>query len=130
MREGGLPGRGKDDQARHSRGPMKKITLIEDDGDIAFTIRLNLEREGYVVTHFARGQDGLLAVQRGGADFVILDLNLPDLEGLTLCRELRRDPRTPAIPIGLPPARGPGPGRAPVLRRAADAYHSKTASGP
>src|SRR5258708_12540686 len=113
MREGGLPGRGKDDQARHSRGPMKKITLIEDDGDIAFTIRLNLEREGYVVTHFARGQDGLLAVQRGGADFVILDLNLPDLDGLTISPELPRDPRTQAIPLLLPPPPPSSPDPAP-----------------
>lgn len=47
---------------------MKRIALIEDDSDIAFTIRLNLEREGYTVIHFGRGQDGLMAVQRGGFD--------------------------------------------------------------
>src|SRR5438874_13395729 len=85
---------------------MKKITLIEDDTDIAFTIRLNLEREGYTGSHVDRGQDGLLAVQRGAADFVILDLNLPDLDGLTICRELRRDPQTQAIPLLMLPARG------------------------
>src|SRR5436853_3034781 len=85
---------------------MKKIALIEDDNDIAFTIRLNLEREGYTVSHFNRGQDGLFAVQRGAADFVILDLNLPDLDGLTICRELRRDRTTRAIPILMLTARG------------------------
>src|SRR5213075_2789798 len=104
---------------------MKKITLIEDDNDIAFTIRLNLEREGYTVSHFARGQDGLLAVQRGAADFVILDLNLPDLDGLTICRELRRDPQTSAIPILMLTARGSERDRITGLELGADDYLTK-----
>ena len=75
---------------------MKRIALIEDDSDIAFTIRLNLEREGYTVIHFGRGQDALMAVQRGGFDFVILDLNLPeyDAEGMP-----RRTPKTIKVRI-------------------------------
>lgn len=104
---------------------MKKIALIEDDNDIAFTIRLNLEREGYAVSHFSRGQDGLLAVQRGAADFVILDLNLPDLDGLTICRELRRDPRTQGIPILMLTARGSERDRVTGLELGADDYLSK-----
>ena len=104
---------------------MKKITLIEDDTDIAFTIRLNLEREGYTVSHFARGQDGLLAVQRGAADFVILDLNLPDLDGLTICRELRRDPQTSGIPILMLTARGSERDRITGLELGADDYLTK-----
>ena len=104
---------------------MKRIALIEDDADIAFTIRLNLEREGYVVTPFTRGQDGLLAVQRGVADFVILDLNLPDLDGLTICRELRRDPRTQAVPIIMLTARGSERDRVTGLELGADDYLSK-----
>lgn len=85
---------------------MKRIALVEDDSDIAYTIRLNLEREGYTVTHFANGNDAMAALQRGGFEFVILDLNLPDLDGLTICRELRRDPATAAIPILMLTARG------------------------
>src|SRR2546430_1812719 len=104
---------------------MKIIVLKEDDYDIAFTIRLNLEREGYTVSHFDRGQDGLLAVQRGAADFVILDLNLPDLDGLTICRELRRDPQTQAIPILMLTARGSERDRITGLELGADDYLSK-----
>ncbi len=104
---------------------MKRIALIEDDDDIAFTIRLNLEREGYTIAHFERGQDGLLAVQRGGFDFVILDLNLPDLDGLTICRELRRDPHTRTIPILMLTARGSERDRVTGLELGADDYLTK-----
>ncbi len=104
---------------------MKKIALIEDDADIAFTIRLNLEREGYTVTHFSRGQEGLAAVQSGGSDFVILDLNLPDLDGLTICRELRRDPATRGIPILMLTARGSERDRVTGLELGADDYLTK-----
>jgi DNA-binding response OmpR family regulator len=104
---------------------MKKIALIEDDNDIAFTIRLNLEREGYTVSHYSRGQDGLFAVQRGGTEFVILDLNLPDLDGLTICRELRRDPQTAGIPILMLTARGSERDRVTGLELGADDYLTK-----
>lgn len=104
---------------------MKKIALIEDDPDIAFTIRLNLEREGYAIEHFSSGQEGLTAVQSGGSDFVILDLNLPDLDGLTICRELRRDPATQSIPILMLTARGSERDRVTGLELGADDYLTK-----
>jgi len=104
---------------------MKRIALIEDDNDIAFTVKLNLEREGYKVTHYGRGQDGMLAVQRGTADFVILDLNLPDLDGLTICRELRRDPRTASLPILILTARTSEADRVTGLELGADDYLGK-----
>ena len=104
---------------------MKRIAVIEDDGDIAFTVRLNLEREGYDVTLFDRGHDGLIAVQGGGYDFVVLDLNLPDLDGFTICRELRRDPRTQEIPILMLTARGSERDRVTGLELGADDYLTK-----
>ena len=104
---------------------MKRIALIEDDGDIAYTIRLNLEREGYTVSHYSSGQEGLLALQQAGADFVILDLNLPDLDGLTICRELRRDAGTRAVPIMMLTARGAERDRVTGLELGADDYLTK-----
>ena len=104
---------------------MKRIALIEDDADIAFTIKLNLEREGYQVAHFTSGQEGLLAVQQGEGDFVILDLNLPDLDGLTICRELRRDSSTRSIPILMLTARGSERDRITGLELGADDYLTK-----
>jgi DNA-binding response OmpR family regulator len=104
---------------------MKRIAVIEDDGDIAFSVRLNLEREGYDVTLFDRGHDGLIAVQGGGYEFVILDLNLPDLDGFTICRELRRDARTQGIPIMMLTARGSERDRVTGLELGADDYLTK-----
>ncbi|MGA7614501.1 MAG: response regulator transcription factor [Thermoanaerobaculia bacterium] len=104
---------------------MKRIALIEDDRDLAFTIRLNLEREGYSVEHFSNGQEGLVSVQHGAFDFLILDLNLPDLDGFTICRELRRDPATSSIPILMLTARTGERDRVTGLELGADDYVAK-----
>jgi DNA-binding response OmpR family regulator len=102
-----------------------KIALIEDDADIAFTVQLNLERENYQVVIFADGHEGLVAVQGGGFEFVVLDLNLPDVDGLTICRELRLDPATKSIPILMLTARGSERDRVTGLELGADDYLTK-----
>jgi two-component system, OmpR family, alkaline phosphatase synthesis response regulator PhoP len=104
---------------------MVRIALIEDDADLAFTISLNLEREGFKVSHYGNGQEGLLAVQQSGFDFLILDLNLPDLDGFTICRELRRDPATRSLPILMLTARSSERDRVTGLELGADDYLSK-----
>jgi DNA-binding response OmpR family regulator len=101
---------------------MTRIALIEDDADLAYTIRLNLEREQYEVEHFGNGQEGLLAVQRGKFDFLILDLNLPDLDGFTICREVRRDPNTRDLPVLMLTARTGERDRITGLELGADDY--------
>jgi two-component system, OmpR family, alkaline phosphatase synthesis response regulator PhoP len=102
-----------------------RVALIEDDADIAFTVRLNLEREGYVVSSFNNGHEGLLGVQRGAFDFLVLDLNLPDLDGFTICRELRRDPATAKLPILMLTARTSEADRIMGLELGADDYLAK-----
>ena len=102
--------------------PNPRVALIEDDADIAFTVRLNLEREGYAVTSFNNGHEGLLGVQQGGFDFLILDLNLPDLDGFTICRELRRDRATSKLPILMLTARTSEADRIMGLELGADDY--------
>ena len=99
-----------------------KVAVIEDDADIAYTTRLNLEREGYSVTSFSNGHEGLLGVQQGGFDFLVLDLNLPDLDGFTICRELRRDPATSRLPILMLTARTSEADRIMGLELGADDY--------
>jgi len=101
---------------------MPFIALIEDDHDLAYTVQLNLEREGYAVRHFENGHEGLLAVQQIRFDFLILDLNLPDLDGFTICRELRRDPHTRDLPILMLTARTGERDRITGLELGADDY--------
>ena len=105
--------------------PELRVAIIEDDADIAFTIRVNLEREGYAVASFTNGHEGLLGVQQGGFDFLILDLNLPDLDGFTICRELRRDPVTSKLPILMLTARTSEADRIMGLELGADDYLAK-----
>src|ERR1017187_2226125 len=87
-------------------GPAKRIALIEDDADIAYTIRLNLRKEKrYHVEHYVSGLAALAAMQEKPFDLVILDLNLPDIDGLALCREMRRADETRRVPIIILTAR-------------------------
>jgi DNA-binding response OmpR family regulator len=101
---------------------QQRLAIIEDDSDIALTVRMNLEREGFAVTTFANGHEGLLGVQQGGFDFLILDLNLPDLDGFTICRELRRNPDTARLPILMLTARSSEADRIMGLELGADDY--------
>ena len=100
----------------------ERIALIEDDADLSYTTRLNLEREGYSVSAFENGHEGLVGVQHGGFDFLILDLNLPDLDGFTICRELRRSPATTRLPILMLTARASEQDRVTGLELGADDY--------
>ena len=102
-----------------------RVALIEDDADLTYTIRLNLERDGYDVTSFANGHEGLVAVEHGAFDFLLLDLNLPDLDGLTICRELRRNPSTVSLPILILTARSAEHDRVTGLELGADDYLTK-----
>jgi DNA-binding response OmpR family regulator len=101
---------------------QQRLAIIEDDPDISLTVRINLEREGYLVSSFANGHEGLLGVQQGGYDFLILDLNLPDLDGFTICRELRRFPATSKLPILMLTARSSEADRIMGLELGADDY--------
>ncbi|MEA2490237.1 MAG: two-component system, OmpR family, phosphate regulon response regulator PhoB [Acidobacteriota bacterium] len=116
---------------RSSRSPADapraagRVALIEDDADLSFTIGLNLEREGYAVSRFANGHEGLVSVQQGGFDFLVLDLNLPDLDGFTICRELRRNAATSKLPILMLTARSNEGDRIMGLELGADDYLTK-----
>ena len=102
-----------------------RVAVIEDDADLSFTIRLNLEREGYTVSTWNNGHEGLLGVQQGGFDFLVLDLNLPDLDGFTICRELRRNAATSSLPILMLTARASEQDRVTGLELGADDYLTK-----
>ena len=65
------------------------ILLVEDERDIAFPLGRTLEREGYDVTWVGNGRDVFDAVDDGPVDCVILDVSLPDMDGIDVCRSLR-----------------------------------------
>ena len=76
-----------------------KILVVEDDKDIVKLVRYHLEKAGFRVASASDGLEALRAVLQERPDLVILDLMLPGLEGLEVCRRLRRDPSTARLPI-------------------------------
>ncbi|MEP3479594.1 MAG: response regulator [Fuerstiella sp.] len=78
---------------------QKTILIVEDERSIADILIYNLENEGFVVEWERDGRDGLLKAQSLIPDLIILDLMLPGIDGLAVCRHLRGDPRTEAIRI-------------------------------
>ena len=78
----------------------RRILLVEDDAHIADLLALHLRDEGLDVVHCARGDEGLQQLQRGGWDALVLDLMLPGVDGLEICRRARGMARyTPIIII-------------------------------
>ena len=73
------------------------ILLVEDEEDIATLVRTYLEREGFGVTWVTRGADALLALEQGEFRLALLDLQLPDGDGLDLCRAIRDSSRLPVV---------------------------------
>ncbi len=77
----------------------KYILVVEDDADLADSIRFNLEREGYRTIHAGDGSAALAAIRRETPDLILLDRMLPIVSGDEVVIALRRDPRTPRIPV-------------------------------
>ena len=78
----------------------RRVLLVEDDAHIADLLTLHLRDEGMYVVHCARGDDGLRQLERGGWDALVLDIMLPGVDGLEICRRARAMARyTPIIII-------------------------------
>jgi DNA-binding response OmpR family regulator len=75
------------------------IVIVEDEADIQDVIAYNLKRDGYEVLTASRGDEGLSLIQAKMPDLVILDLMLPGIDGLSICQQLRADPKTKSLPI-------------------------------
>lgn len=73
------------------------VLVVEDDETLRFAVSHNLRREGYRVIEAARGDDGLAAARAERPDVIILDLMLPGLDGLQVCRLLRKNLSTPIL---------------------------------
>ncbi len=98
---------------------MPKILIVEDEATVRDTLALNLRAEGYDVATASDGEAGLAAARSGKPDLVVLDVMLPKLDGLTVCRLLRRES---ALPIILLTARGTETDKIIGLETGADDY--------
>src|SRR5258706_1024689 len=104
----------------HERKKMKRVLLIEDDRDIVELVRYNLEREGVQVSAANDGATGLVQVRKTPPDMLLLDLMLPKLSGLEICRAIRRDQALNRLPILTLTARGEAADRVVGLEMGAD----------
>ena len=105
--------------------PKSKILIIEDEPDIAETITYNLQREGYKTLSCRDGEAGLSRVRTDNPDLVILDLMLPGMDGLEVCRQVKSDPVTRSTPIIMLTAKSEEPDVLLGLEIGADDYIAK-----
>ncbi len=78
---------------------MKKILLIEDDADLFSLLKYNLEKEGFTLTGQQTGRGAIDLCRQVRPDLILLDIMLPDSDGLDICKGIRRDPELAATPI-------------------------------
>ena len=83
-----------------------KIVVIEDEVDILEVINYNLSKEGFDVYSALEGEEGLALIKKEVPDLVLLDLMLPGLDGIEICRKLKTDYSTRSIPIIMVTAKG------------------------
>lgn len=76
-----------------------KVLVVEDEPDILELLTYNLQREGYKVIACRDGEQGLSRIRTDSPDLVVLDLMLPGMDGVDVCREMKSDPVTRAIPV-------------------------------
>jgi DNA-binding response OmpR family regulator len=104
---------------------VRSIIIVEDDEDIADSIRFNLEREGFRVRIAATGEDALNVILSGPPNLILLDLNLPGMNGFEICRRLKAESATAKIPILMLTARADETDKVLGLNMGADDYVTK-----
>ena len=108
-----------------SLAAMRRVLVVEDDPDIVELVSLYLSKEGFAVDSVGDGRQGLQRVRDGRYDLLILDLQLPGADGLTICAEVRGARATRDIPVVMLTARGDEADRIVGLEMGADDYVTK-----
>ena len=103
----------------------KKIIVVEDEPDLVDVVTYNLEREGYSVLASQRGDEGLNLIRSEAPDLVLLDLMLPGMDGLSICRQMKSDSSMREIPIIIASAKGEESDVVIGLEMGADDYLAK-----
>ena len=104
---------------------MAKILVVDDEKDIADLLSYNLEKEGFSTVKAYDGEAALKMVKTQKPDLIILDLMLPKMNGLDVCRALRRNPETASLPIIILTAKGDEVDKIIGLEVGADDYITK-----
>ena len=102
---------------------LHHILVVEDDTDIANLVRLNLERAGYQVSRAPDGRQAIKRFDEGDYDLVILDLMLPGVDGMEVCRHIRNSGRY--VPVIMLTAKGEEANKVAGLEMGADDYMTK-----
>jgi two-component system phosphate regulon response regulator PhoB len=102
-----------------------RILVVEDEPDLAELVALNLRGAGHDVTVSHDGNTALAEIQRHQPDLVVLDVMLPDLSGIEVCRRLRRNPQTVRLPVIMLTARSDEVDRVVGFEVGADDYVPK-----
>jgi len=103
----------------------ERILVVEDEEEILELLRYNLVKQGYRVSCAGRGEDALRMARADVPDLVVLDLMLPGVDGMEVCRSLRRDAATQAVPIVILTAKGEEADVVAGLELGADDYVTK-----
>ena len=103
----------------------ERILVIDDNADVVRFVRLNLERDGYEVSTAVEGTVGLRAALESPPDLILLDILMPDLDGLDLLSRLRVNPATSSVPVVLLTGRTDSRDRVRGLELGADDYITK-----
>jgi phosphate regulon transcriptional regulator PhoB len=103
----------------------KKILVVDDEPDLVELVSYNLKKEGFKVSTAPDGEDGLEKARKGAFDLIILDLMLPGIQGVELCRMLRNNPKTESLPIIMLTAKGEMADKIRGLETGADDYMTK-----
>jgi two-component system phosphate regulon response regulator PhoB len=101
------------------------VLVIDDEADLVELVRYNLDKEGFAVLAAADGESGLEAARRRKPDVIVLDVMMPGMDGLEVCRQLRSDERTRLIPLIMLTARAAEADRIVGLEMGADDYVTK-----
>ncbi len=103
----------------------KKILIVDDEPDLAELVSYNLRKEGFEVSSASDGEEALKKIRKGNFNLVILDLMLPGIQGMELCRILRNDSKTKHLPIIMLTAKGEDVDKILGLEMGADDYIAK-----
>ena len=106
-------------------GSIRQILVVEDDNDIANLLRLHLEQEGYSIVHAPDGRQAIDRFDTGHFDLVILDLMLPHVDGMDVCRHIRSSTSGRYVPVMMLTAKSEDANKVAGLEIGADDYITK-----